>query len=98
MMMLCGDRLQEEGNSYEFEPVSELQALERTMSTGHICPTGPDTMPTIPHPREDPMVLMMVTPDLYFAGNGTRGEHGTNLKPFGFKFATSLVATGRRCQ
>jgi DNA polymerase delta subunit 2 len=63
-----------------FQPVSELQALERTLTAGHVCPTGPDTVPTIPHPREDPMVLT-VTPDVYFAGNCS-------------KFATSLVATG----
>lgn len=61
----------------DFYPVSELQALERTLSAGHICPTGPDTVPTIPHPSEDPMVLT-VTPDIYFAGNCS-------------EFATSLV-------
>jgi DNA polymerase delta subunit 2 len=62
-----------------FHPVSELQALERTLTAGHICPTGPDSVPTIPHPSEDPMVLT-VTPDIYFAGNCS-------------KFATSLVVT-----
>ncbi|CAB9514159.1 polymerase delta subunit 2 [Seminavis robusta] len=49
-------------------PVSHLQALRRTLQCGHICPTGPDSVPTMPHPETDPMVLPE-TPHLYFAGN-----------------------------
>lgn len=69
-----------------FEPFSELAALEMTLRCGHICPTGPDTVPTIPHGPEnpDPMVLLRddenVIPSLYFCGNCTT-------------FATKLVQT-----
>jgi DNA polymerase delta subunit 2 len=62
-----------------FQTLSELQALERTFTAGHICPTGPDSVPTIPHPTQDPMVLT-VTPDVYFSGNCS-------------KFATKTVTT-----
>jgi DNA polymerase delta subunit 2 len=62
-------------------PVTELQALQRTLQVGHICPTGPDSVPTIPHPREDPMVIT-TQPGIYFAGNCS-------------KFDTSLVATNQ---
>lgn len=49
-------------------PVSNLEALRRTLKCGHICPTGPDTIPTMPHLEQDPMVLPE-TPHIYFAGN-----------------------------
>lgn len=63
------------------EPVSELEALKRTLQAGHLCPTGPDTVPTIPHAATDPMV-MTTHPDIYFAGNCS-------------KFATAVVG-GKR--
>lgn len=49
-------------------PVSEMKALETTMQWGHICPTGPDSVPTMPHPASDPMILAY-KPHIYFAGN-----------------------------
>jgi DNA polymerase II small subunit/DNA polymerase delta subunit B len=65
-----------------YEPISELDALEYTLRWGHICPSGPDTVPTIPHGPEnpDPMVLMESLPSIYFAGNCSQ-------------FATKLVDT-----
>lgn len=51
-------------------PVTHLEALRRTLRCGHICPTGPDTVPTMPHPESDPMVLPATeSPHIYFAGN-----------------------------
>jgi DNA polymerase delta subunit 2 len=50
------------------EPLSHMEALRLTLQCGHICPTGPDTVPTMPHPESDPMVLEE-TPHVYFAGN-----------------------------
>jgi DNA polymerase delta subunit 2 len=55
------------------EPISHLEALRLTLKCGHICPTGPDTVPTMPHPETDPMVLGE-TPHLYFAGNCSHFE------------------------
>lgn len=49
-------------------PVSNLEALRRTLMCGHVCPTGPDTVPTMPHAEQDPMVIPE-TPHIYFAGN-----------------------------
>lgn len=51
-------------------PFTHLQSLRRTLQCGHMCPTGPDTVPTMPHPESDPMVLpALETPHIYFAGN-----------------------------
>ena len=53
-----------------FVPVSHLEALRRTLQCGHMCPTGPDTVPTMPHAESDPMVLPEnESPHIYFAGN-----------------------------
>jgi DNA polymerase delta subunit 2 len=64
--------------------IDELQALHATLAHQHICPTGPDTVPTAPHVELDPMVMTMYSstsnnnsdtaagsayPALYFAGN-----------------------------
>jgi DNA polymerase delta subunit 2 len=49
-------------------PVSDIKALEITMRWGHICPTGPDSVPTMPHLASDPMILPY-KPHVYFAGN-----------------------------
>lgn len=49
-------------------PVTELEALERTLQWGHLCPTGPDSVPTMPHAESDPMIIPHM-PDIYFAGN-----------------------------
>jgi len=47
---------------------SELEALKFTLKCGHVCPTGPSSVPTVPSGETDPMVLEE-TPHLYFAGN-----------------------------
>lgn len=47
---------------------TELEALTFTLTSGHICPTGPSSVPTVPSGEVDPMVLEE-TPALYFAGN-----------------------------
>jgi len=66
-------------------PIAELDALQKTLEWGHLCPTGPDTVPTAPHAEQDPMVLLplsgeedddenngsAVLPQLYFCGNAT---------------------------
>lgn len=51
--------------------VSELEALRRTLEWSHVCPTGPDSVPTVPHMESDPMVLDQV-PNVYFCGNATK--------------------------
>ena len=53
-----------------YAPISELEALKKTLEWSHMCPTGPDSVPTIPHQDMDPMVLDS-TPHVYFAGNAT---------------------------
>ena len=64
---------------------TELDALHATLAHQHMCPTGPDTVPTAPHIEIDPMVMTMYNtkendsstttspyPTLYFAGNRTQ--------------------------
>ena len=50
------------------ETNNELEALKLTLQWGHVCPTGPSSVPTVPSGEIDPMVLEE-TPHLYFAGN-----------------------------
>ena len=63
--------------------MTELHALHATLAHQHMCPTGPDTVPTAPHIDIDPMVMTMSSsqennsgttpcPTLYFAGNCTQ--------------------------
>lgn len=47
---------------------TELEALKFTLACGHVCPTGPSSVPTVPTAEIDPMVLEE-TPHLYFGGN-----------------------------
>lgn len=55
--------------------ISELEALHRTMECAHVCPTGPDSIPTQPHAEIDPMVILSdKLPSLYFAGNCSQLE------------------------
>ena len=42
--------------------------LERQLEWSHMCPTGPSSVPTMPHAEKDPMVLEQA-PRLYFCGN-----------------------------
>lgn len=51
--------------------VTELDALRLLLSWSHICPNGPDSVPTVPHAEIDPMVLDRV-PSLLFCGNSSR--------------------------
>jgi hypothetical protein len=51
--------------------VSELDALRLLLSWSHLCPNGPDSVPTVPNAEIDPMVLDRV-PDLLFCGSSTR--------------------------
>jgi len=62
------DQHDDDTNEPKLVPVTQLQALKRTLKCGHMCPTGPDTVPTMPHPEMDPMVFPQ-TPHIYFAGN-----------------------------
>ena len=57
-----------------------LEALRESLRWQHVCPTGPSSVPTVPHGETDPMVLVN-TPHLYFAGNCE-------------SFATELVEQG----
>jgi DNA polymerase delta subunit 2 len=41
---------------------TELDALHATLAHQHLCPTGPNTVPTAPHIETDPMVMMTVPP------------------------------------
>lgn len=52
----------------EDKPYSELETLERIVECGHLCPTGPDSVPTVPHTETDPMVIQQ-TPHILFSGN-----------------------------
>lgn len=56
--------------------LTELQALTKTLEWSHICPTGPDSMPTVPHLEQDPMVLDS-QPTLYVSGNADQFAKGT---------------------
>ena len=57
--------------------ISELQALQNTLAYQHVCPTGPDSVPTAPHAETDPMVILagaqqQQQPSVYFVGGCTR--------------------------
>ena len=45
-----------------------LDALEKTLVWGHLCPTAPDTLGCYPFENEDPFIFDRY-PDVYFAGN-----------------------------
>lgn len=65
-----------------FVPLSELEALQQSLEWSHICPTGPDSIPTVPHAESDPMCILQ-TPSIYFCGNAkafdTSIVNGTRL-------------------
>lgn len=50
-----------------FHQISELDALRMSLEYCHICPTGPDSVPTVPHAETDPMVITE-KPALYVCG------------------------------
>ncbi|CAJ1942980.1 unnamed protein product [Cylindrotheca closterium] len=56
------------------ERISELDALEKTLEWSHLCPTGPSSVPTVPHTERDPMVLEQ-KPQVYFCGNASKFAH-----------------------
>lgn len=62
-----------------------LQALEKTLHWGHICPTAPDTLSCYPFTDTDPFVLDSANaPHILFAGNQAKFDaklvEGTNGK------------------
>jgi DNA polymerase delta subunit 2 len=50
-----------------WQPLSDMDALQRTLEWSHICPTGPDRVPTVPCLEYDPMVLPPPAPHVYIA-------------------------------
>lgn len=64
------DTPEESESSSGWKPSTELEALQRTLEWSHICPNGPNSVPTVPHLDQDPMVLEH-TPHLYVCGNAT---------------------------
>lgn len=54
----------------EWQLCTELEALQRTLKWSHVCPNGPNSIPTVPHLDQDPMVLEH-SPNLYVSGNAT---------------------------
>jgi DNA polymerase delta subunit 2 len=72
---LCQFVLKEETDSMSdddglrYTCISHLEALGQTLEWCHICPTGPDSVPTAPHATQDPMVLNEICPSIYFCGN-----------------------------
>jgi len=65
-------------------PSTELEALQRTLEWSHICPTGPDSVPTVPHMDQDPMVLDQL-PHLYVCGNASKFATATTKSSDGSK-------------
>lgn len=60
-----------------------VEALEKIVTWSHLCPTGPDSIPTVPHIDMDPMVMDEEAPHLLFSGNAdafdTKVVHNTRL-------------------
>ncbi|KAI4498489.1 hypothetical protein M0802_006424 [Mischocyttarus mexicanus] len=50
-----------------------LQWLEKTLIWRHMCPTGPDTLPTYPYNKKDFFIINQC-PDIYFTGNADKFE------------------------
>ena len=75
--------VRDKADETSLKQISELNALSSTLKWAHICPTGPDSVPTMPHAERDPMVIQeKYHPQVYFAGNCN-------------KFATSKVGATR---
>mmetsp|Transcript_7608 Transcript_7608/g.11622 ORF Transcript_7608/g.11622 Transcript_7608/m.11622 type:complete len:433 (+) Transcript_7608:91-1389(+) len=51
--------------------LAELEVLQRTLDWCHMCPTGPDSVPTMPHAESDPMIIAN-QPAVYFSGGCTK--------------------------
>jgi DNA polymerase delta subunit 2 len=56
------------------ERLTEMEALEKSLEWSHMCPTGPSSVPTVPHTEQDPMVLDQM-PQVYFCGNASKFAH-----------------------
>jgi DNA polymerase delta subunit 2 len=56
------------------ELLTEIEALEQSLEWSHMCPTGPSSVPTVPHAEQDPMVLDQ-KPQIYFCGNASKFAH-----------------------
>lgn len=52
-------------------PITALDALQCTLEWSHLCPTGPDSVPTVPHLEQDPMVLEEL-PHVLVCGNASQ--------------------------
>lgn len=84
------------------QPMAEVDALACTLEWSHLCPTGPDSVPTAPHAEFDPMVIDH-RPNVYFCGAqqfATRVVDGCRLicvPPFGATGEAVMVhlATGQ---
>ena len=61
-------RHQDHENDERYAQLTELELLRRHLEFAHICPTGPASVPTVPHALSDPMVLMKC-PHVFVAGN-----------------------------
>lgn len=53
--------------------MSPLQWLEKTLIWRHLCPTGPDTLPSYPYNEKD-LFIIKQCPDIYFTGNANKYE------------------------
>lgn len=63
-------RMDDNDNDDSTTQISELEAARTTLTFSHMCPTGPDSVPTVPHAQQDPMVITEM-PHIYFAGNSS---------------------------
>jgi DNA polymerase delta subunit 2 len=66
------DEAQRERRKTTMRPPTAIECLIRTLEWSHLCPTGPSSVPTVPHTGSDPMVLPDRLPDVYFCGNCDR--------------------------
>jgi DNA polymerase delta subunit 2 len=80
MMEIEGEESDAKRKEQLLEPIAELDALRLTLQWSHLCPTGPNSVPTAPHLEVDPMVLPSggddnnegdFLPSLYFSGNAS---------------------------
>lgn len=52
-------------------PSHALDALQKTLQWGHLCPTAPDSLASYPFKDQDPFIIPKA-PSIYFAGNQVR--------------------------
>ncbi|GKY95061.1 hypothetical protein MPSEU_000470300 [Mayamaea pseudoterrestris] len=66
------DAMKDDDDGANYSPITQLDALGQTLEWCHVCPTGPDSVPTAPHSTQDPMVLDEICPSVYFCGNSNK--------------------------